>query len=175
MADYSPVRGKDVNKAYADFRGNPYYAICDRYRLRWLDVPYEPGELRVVAWRGGKRLGEKTMRTAGAPVAVRLKCDRTVLPADGGTLAWVEVDVVDAAGTRDPLATSDVTFRIEGPGRILAVSNGDARSCKSFADVSHHPLYNGKAVAVVRRERGSEGAVILTASVKGLNEGVIRW
>ena len=115
------------------------------------------------------------MRTAGAPVAVRLKSDRAVLPADGGTLAWVEVDVVDAAGTRDPLATSDVTFRIEGPGRILAVSNGDARSCKSFADVSHHPLYNGKAVAVVRRERGSEGTVILTASVKGLNEGVIRW
>ena len=173
VPDYSPVRGKDVNKAYADFRDNPYYAICDRYRLRWLDVPYEPGELRVVAWNKGMRIGEKAMRTADRPVAVRLSCDRASLPADGETLAWVEVDLVDAAGTREPLADNDVAFRLDGPGRIVAVANGDARSCKSFAETSHHPLYNGKAVAVARREKGRSGTIRLVASATGMRDGVL--
>ena len=40
----------------------------DRYRLRWNDVRYEPGELRVVVYdEQGKAAGEQTLRTAGAP------------------------------------------------------------------------------------------------------------
>src|SRR5436190_10986534 len=36
------------------------------YRLRWDDVKYEPGELRVIAYRNGRHWAEDTMRTAGA-------------------------------------------------------------------------------------------------------------
>ncbi len=39
--------------------------VRDRYALRWLDVPYEPGELKAVAYQNGHKLGSAVMRTAG--------------------------------------------------------------------------------------------------------------
>lgn len=175
VSGYPAEREWDDKKrnGYLDCRDNPYYAICDRYRLRWLDVAYEPGELKVVVWKGGVCLGERVMRTCGRPEAVRLTSSVGKLPADGETLAWVEVDLVDRFGTRDPLSKADVSFTLEGPGRIVAVSNGDAKCCKSFADVSHHPLHNGKAVVVVRRDRGVLGRLALRATFSGLRDGVL--
>jgi hypothetical protein len=41
-----------------------YYAPTYDYRLRWDDVVYEPGELKVVAYQGADEIGEATMRCA---------------------------------------------------------------------------------------------------------------
>ena len=152
-----------------EFRVNPYYYVCDKYRLRWLDVAYEPGEVRAVAYKNGVKCGETVMRTAGKPVAVRLTDDPYNAPE--AKTRFVQVDLVDAAGTRDPRAKDRVSFRIAGPGEIAAVGNGDARAHESFKAVSSHPLYYGKAVAVVRRK--GPGKIVLTASVPGLKDGVI--
>ena len=43
-------------------------ALQRRYRLMWMDVPYEPGEVKVVAYdASGKPAEEKVVRTAGKP------------------------------------------------------------------------------------------------------------
>jgi len=152
---------------------NPYYKVCEKYRLRWFDVPYEPGELKAVAYRRGKKVGEATMCTAGTKAKVQLKAESDMLPADGITYAWVEVDVVDAKGVRDPLATDVISFKLSGPGEIVAVGNGDPRSYKSFKDVSSHPLYYGKCVVVVSRKAGSTEPVVLTAIVPGLESASV--
>ncbi len=39
----------------------------ERYRLMWPDVIYEPGELKAVAYKEGKVIGEAMVRTAGEP------------------------------------------------------------------------------------------------------------
>ena len=148
---------------------NDYYDVCARYRLRWFDVPYEPGELKVVAYRGGKVLGEETVRTAGKPVEVKLT-DDPYNPA-GARTRFVQVDLVDAKGTRDPLSMARVSFRLEGPGEIAAVGNGNPKGYDSFKDTSSHPLFYGKAVAVVRRT--GSGKLTLRASVPGLKDGVL--
>ena len=46
---------------------SPYYAQTYEYRLRWNDVIYEPGELKAVAFQGGKEIGTAGVRTAGKP------------------------------------------------------------------------------------------------------------
>jgi beta-galactosidase len=147
---------------------SPYYDVCDTYRLRWLEVPYAPGELKAVAYRNGNKIGEQTMRTAGKPVAVKLSPEQSALPADGESVVFVQVDVTDAAGTRDPRATHLIRFSLSGPGEIVAVCNGNPRATDSFADVSKHPLYFGKAVAVLRRKAGTTAPVTLTAAADGL-------
>ena len=90
---------------------------------------------------------------------------RIVGNPDDSVMEFVHVDVVDERGTRHPLDSREVSFRVEGDARIVAVGNGDAMDFSSFADVSRHRLFNGKAVLYVRR--GAFGSRI-TASAPGL-------
>ena len=83
----------------------------------WKDVKFEPGEIRVVAYRGDKPVAEQTKQTAGEPAALRLT--PTVAPggwrADGSDVALVDVEVVDAQGRRCPTDQARVDFEISGP------------------------------------------------------------
>ena len=134
------------------------------YRFTWKDVRWEPGELKAVAYQGGEKIAENVVRTCGAPAAVKLSRD----PYSNGALEFVQVDVTDAKGVRDPWATNRVSFAVSGPGRILAVGNGSAHSYESFGDVSGHSLFYGKALVILRRDRGGTAPVTLTASAAGL-------
>ena len=156
-----------------DGRTNDWYRVCGKYRLMWFDTVYEPGEVKAVAYRRGEKLGESVMRTAGRPASLRLTPERADLPNDGETLAYVRVEAVDAEGRGNPLATNRVSFVISGPGRILAVGNGNPRGMDSFKDVSGHPLFFGKATAIVRRE--GEGRIVLTATADGLRPAHVRF
>ena len=158
-----------VSAEPGDWRTNRYYDICARYRFRWAEVPYEPGELRAVVRRGGMDVAADVMRTAGRPVAVRLTEDPYNAP--GSELRFVQVDLVDERGVRDPLSSARVSFSCTG-GEIAAVGNGDPRGMESFAYVKSHRLYFGKAVAAVRI--GAGGEAMLTASLEGLEDAVIR-
>ena len=148
-------------------RTNSCYRVCGKYRLMWFDTVYEPGELKAVAYRQGKRIGEAVVRTAGEPVALRLTQDY----ADG-EYAFFQVDAVDAVGVRNPLAGNRLSFSVSGPGRIVAVGNGNPRAYESFVDMSAHSLFFGKAVVVVRRE--GPGLVALTAAAEGLDAACLR-
>ncbi|MBT3290701.1 MAG: glycoside hydrolase family 2 protein, partial [Victivallales bacterium] len=58
--------------------------LLGKYRLVWSGVTYAPGELKAVAYDGkGNAVRETTVRTAGAPAAIRLTPDRANMAADG--------------------------------------------------------------------------------------------
>ena len=172
---WASIRDVVVSDCTEAFRLNPYYDVCARYRLRWFDVPYQPGELKAVAYKAGRKIGEAVVKTAEKPVAVKLTAETSELPADGRTCVFVQVDVVDAAGVRDPWAKNRVKFDLMGPGRILAVGNADPRAHEAFPKVDSHPLYFGKAVVVVRREKGASGTIVLKASVDGLKSAEVEF
>jgi len=149
---------------------NGYYDICAKYRLQWLDTVYEPGEVRAVAIRDGKPAESVVMRTAGKPVKVCLKPE-PMLTGEKDELLWTQVDVLDAQGVRNPLATDRVFFKLEGPGEILGVGNGDPRGDEPFTETASHKLFFGKAVTVIRRT--GSGDLQLTASVPGLTPATV--
>ena len=125
----------------------------DRYRLRWNDVVYEPGELKVVVYDAeGKAAGTQTLRTAGKPARLLLdvwtQADGT-LHADGDDLAFITVSLTDKNGTLIPDATDALTFSVEGAGQFRAVCNGDATSLESFTQPSMK-LFAGQLVVVVQ-------------------------
>ncbi len=138
------------------------------YRLRWDEVVYEPGELRVVAYREGRSWAESTRRTTGPAAALRLDPDRAELRGDGLDLSFVTASVVDADGLVVPRASSPITFEIvEGPAEVLATDNGDATSHVPFQSAVR-PAYNGLALAIVRPRAGQGGTIRLRASSPGL-------
>jgi beta-galactosidase len=149
-----------------------YYGAVGKYRLRWMDVPYEPGELKAVAYKGDTKLGEAVMRTAGAPAAIRLTPDRTQLAASGEDLSYILVEALDDKGVVCPLADNEIAFTVDGPARLAAVGNGDPMSLAVFTD-STHPLFFGRAVLIVRSDFGETGPVKVTASSEGLKPATV--
>ncbi|MBN2068379.1 MAG: DUF4982 domain-containing protein [Opitutales bacterium] len=153
--------------AYAEPCESDYYDVTYKYRLRWNDVTYEPGELKVVAYKDGKVLGEETVQTAGDPAQVALTADRTMLSADGADLAFITVEVTDKAGIACPTAQNKVQFSVTGPAVIAGVGNGNPQSFEPF-QVAYRNLFNGKALLIVRTQKGQSGKITVKAVSEGL-------
>ena len=138
----------------------------DRYRLRWNNVKYEPGEIKVVAYDyDGTAKGEKIIRTAGAPARIVLKADRNSISSKGEDLSFVTVSVVDKNGTPYPTATNNMKFNVSGAGKFRAACNGDATSLVAF-NSTEMPLFSGELVVVVEGLR--HGTAMLSVSADGL-------
>lgn len=142
------------------------------YRLRWNDVKYEPGELKVVAYKKGKKWAEQTLQTTGEAAQLMLKADRSVIAADGSDLSFITATVADKKGSMVPTSNNKVTFSIEGPGEIVATDNGDPASMVSFAS-KEREAYFGVVLAIVRTQKGKAGTIKITVSSPGLKTGTI--
>lgn len=144
----------------------------NRYRLMWMDVVYEPGELKVVAFNNdGTPASEKTIRTAGKPYQLKLEADKSQLEADSLDLSYVTVSVVDKDGNECPTATNQLKFEVQGKGSFKVVCNGDATSLEMF----HLPtmkLFSGKLVVTVQSAKES-GIIKLVVKGKGLKDAEI--
>ena len=144
----------------------------DRYRLRWNNVKYEPGELKVIVYdEMGKNCGEQVMKTAGKPARLQLDVWTqhsnlsplssllSPLNADGNDLAFVTVSLVDENGTFVPDAQDQLTFEVSGAGTFRAVCNGDATSLEPFTQPTMK-LFSGQLVVVVQAAR-QKGDLVL--------------
>ena len=151
----------------------------DRYRLRWNNVKYEPGEVRVVTYNQyGDKVGEDVKRTAGEPAQMKFSVEtpdhepiacmvegctdehNVLLNADGNDLAFITVSLLDKDGNECPLADDELTFEVKGAGTFKAACNGDATSLDSFTQ-PHMRLFSGKLVIVVQ-SKAQKGDIILT-------------
>jgi beta-galactosidase len=140
-----------------------------KYRIVW-DVPYAPGELKAVAYSGGRQVADSTVRTAGPAARVVLSPDRANIRADGEDLSFVTVRVEDARGTLVPDGENLVRFEISGAGQIAAVDNGNAASIEPF-QANQRKAFSGMALLVVRSKRGAPGTVRVRAVSDGLRAG----
>ena len=145
------VNGKSQGK----ISKNPAERL-DRYRLRWNNVKYEPGEIKVVIYDAqGNKAGEQTVKTAGKPAALKLEAwtqNSSLLKPNGDDLAFITVSLTDADGTLIPQADDQLTFEVTGAGSFEAVCNGDATSLESFKAPTMK-LFNGQLVVVVRSSK----------------------
>ena len=151
-------------KSQGRIKKNPKERL-DRYRLRWNNVKYEPGELKVIIFdEMGKNCGEKTVYTAGKPAQLKLDVwtQSEGLIADGEDLAFVTVSLVDKNGTLIPDAADQLTFTVKGAGTFRAVCNGDATSLEPFTKPTMK-LFNGQLVVVVQAAK-TPGDLTLTVN-----------
>jgi len=144
-----------------------YYDVTYKYRLRWNDVVYEPGELKATAYKDGNKIGQAIMRTAGEPSGLRLTPDRTKLSPTGEDLCYILVEALDEKGTFCPLAENLVRFEVDGPAEIAAVGNGNPLSLEPF-QADYRRLFHGKAMLVVRTGEGQGGRIRVSAESVGL-------
>ncbi|MBN1973996.1 MAG: DUF4982 domain-containing protein [Sedimentisphaerales bacterium] len=149
-----------------------YYNVTGLYRLMWNDVTYEPGQLKVVAYKEGKTIGEAVMKTAGQPAKLKLTPDRNVIKADGCDLSYVLVEMIDADGNLCPLADNTVNFTADGQIEIAAVGNGNPLSIEPFM-ANSRKLFYGKAMLILRSIEGKTGKATVKASCDGLPDTTV--
>ena len=137
------------------------------YRIRWDDVKYTPGELKVVVYKNGRKWATDVVRTTGPAAELTLQADRAKIAADGKDLSYVTVTVADAKGQLVPRSKNHVRFELAGPGEIVAVDNGDATSFEPF-QARERNAYNGLALVIVRANQ--PGKITLTAHSDGLKD-----
>lgn len=137
------------------------------YRFRWNEVPYEPGELKAVAYKDGKVWAEASVKTTGAPVKLKLTPDKKILKSDGEDLIFVRVSVLDADGSEVPTAEPLIKATLDGPGKIVATDNGDPTCLIPFPETTR-PAFNGLYLAIVKADRGAKGKLHFSVESDGL-------
>lgn len=140
------------------------------YRLNW-KVKYQPGELKVVAYKDGELVAEKTIVTAGEPAQIKLTSDRKVIDADGYDLSFVTVQIEDENGYFCPLADNLVEFKVEGPATIAAVGNGNAATTEPF-QANYRKAFNGKCMLILKSKKGETGVVKIEAHSDNLQYSI---
>ncbi|WP_159520687.1 glycoside hydrolase family 2 TIM barrel-domain containing protein [Sunxiuqinia indica] len=144
----------------------------ERYRLMWMDVAYEPGELKAVAYKEGKVIGEKVINTANETYSIKLTPDRNVINADGEDLSFVMVEAYDKDGNLCPLAENKIDFEVTGAGEIVAVGNGNPQSLEPYL-ANYRRLFYGKAMLIVKSIANKPGKIGIEASSAGLKTATI--
>jgi beta-galactosidase len=143
------------------------------YRLHWDDVVYQPGELRVVAYRDGRKWATDVVKTSGPAAKLLLQADRRKIQADGQDLSYITLTIADKHGVPTPRAQNLVKFEVDGPGEIVATDNGDATSFESF-QAPERKAFNGMALVVVRAKAGQPGTFRVRANSDELKEAIIK-
>lgn len=135
------------------------------YRLRWDSIRYEPGELKVVAYKNSKKWAEDIVTTTGRAEELQLEVENTHI--SNNELAFVTVKITDANGRVVPRSNNRIHFRIDGPGCIVAADNGDATDLQAFGD-NNRKAFNGYLLLIVRIKPSEKGVVNLRVNSDGL-------
>ena len=129
-------------------------------------VPYSPGELKAIAFRGGQEIASTQLETAGQMTKLVLAPDRAHIRASQDDLAYVTVQVVDEHGRPLPDAVVPVTFSVSGEGELAAVANANPKDVASFRQ-GQRSTFHGACLAVLRSS-GVPGTMVLKAEAPGL-------
>lgn len=143
----------------------------ERFRLMWNDVVYESGELKVVAYKDGQVLGERVLKTAGEPYALKLTPDRQAIKADGQDLSYILIEAFDKDGNLCPLADNRINIEVSGAGSLAGVGNGNPQSMNAFQSEAVN-LFYGKAMLIVK-SNASNGKITINAQSDGLKSAKV--
>ena len=149
----------------------------DRYRLRWNNVKYEPGEIKVVVYdKDGKQVGTKTVRTAGKASAISLTGDLGAaikpLKADGDDMTFITVNVVDKDGNLCPDADNQISVSVTGAATFKGICNGDATSLEVFTRPTMKAFHGQLVIGI--QSNGKTGDAIVKVSGKGIKAQTVK-
>ena len=143
----------------------------DRYRLRWNNVKYEPGEIKVVVYdKDGKEVGTETVKTAGMASQIQLTGDLGApikpLKADGEDITFITVNILDKNGILVPDASNQMNVSVSGAAQFKGICNGDATSLEVFTKPTMKAFHGQLVIGI--QSNGKQG----TATVKVTSQGL---
>ena len=139
--------------------------------LEW-DVPYQPGILKAIAYKNGRRITSQ-VETTGEANKIVLVSDMKNIRSDGLGASVINVSVVDKEGREVPDAGNLIRFKVKGDATIIGVGNGDPDSHeadKCLGNSWQRKLFNGKCQLIIRSGK-NPGNIEIQAQSEGLIDG----
>ncbi len=137
----------------------------EKMHLMW-PVKFEAGTLTGIGYKDGVEVMRQQVKTAGAPAAIVLTPDRSVITTGGSDLSFITVTVVDKDNVAVPYAENLIKFSVEGDGTIAGVDNGKQTSMEPFK-ADFRKAFHGKCLLVVKAGT-KEGMIRVKAYSEGL-------
>ncbi len=140
--------------------------------LEW-SVKYEPGILKAVAQKNGKKFSS-SVETTDQPFRVIAVPDQMSLLSDGKDASVINIHVVDRLGREVPDAGNLIQFSVKGDAKIIGTGNGDPSSHepdKCLENQCQRKLFNGKCQVILQAGR-TAGIVNFEAKSEGLIPGI---
>ena len=136
------------------------------------NVLYTAGKLVAHCYEGDKEIASETLITAGKPVAIKLKADRQNIKASKNDLAYIAVEIVDAAGNVVPSIDDElIKYQITGNGILAGVGNGNPRDMNSFQK-PEKKVFQGRGIVIVQ-PTGRAGSISIKAEAEGLKGSIL--
>ena len=132
--------------------------------VQW-NARYEPGVIEARAFKAGKVALTEKRETTGPTVSLRLTADRTEINADGEDVAVLKVEALDKEGRPVPTANNAIAFKIDGPGNLIGVGNGNP-NCLESDKAPRRSLFNGLAQVIIQSTK-RPGVIHIEAAKDG--------
>jgi len=156
---------------YEDFPArNSIPRTTEDLHLTWT-VPYQPGKLKAVGMKNGKEVVTEEISTTGKPAAIRLCADRKIIAADRIDIAHITCKILDAQGRVVPVADNEITFKIQGEGKIIGLDNGNPVSHEDY-QANRRKAFNGLCLVIIQ-SADKNGIIQLSATSPGLKSDSI--
>ncbi len=148
----------------------------DRYRLRWNNVKYEPGEIKVVAYdANGNEAGTEVIKTAGKADHITLTGDLGAeikpLVADGNSMTFITVNIEDKDGNLVPNADNQINVKVSGSASFKGICNGDATSLEVFTKPTMKAFHGQLVIGI--QSNGKQGNATVQVSGKGIKPATV--
>lgn len=134
------LNGKSLGKKKTD-RSTEFFAT-------W-EVPYAPGELKVVGYKGKKAVASNILKTSGETSSINIIPDRREILSNNQDLSYVTIELTDKDGNRNPKDNRLLSFEIEGEGTIVGVGNANPMSVES-CQLPQRNAWQGKCLVVIK-------------------------
>lgn len=130
------------------------------------ETEYRHGELTAISWNGPREISRDTLCSAGEAALIRITPDKQVLAADGRSLCFAVVEVVDSEGKPVPYAEIPLSAAVEGEALLQAFGSARPATEENYTSGSIR-TYHGRALAVVR-SGDRTGTAVLKVEAEGL-------
>lgn len=137
------------------------------------ELTYEPGTIEAVAMTQNRESGRFLLKSAGDAVQLVAEEEAASGLADGSDdLVFVNVRVVDAAGTTVTYDDRIIEVDVTGSAVLSALGTGRPSTTESFLD-ARCTTYHGRALIAVRRQ-DAPGRARITIRTPGLADTVLQ-
>ncbi len=143
---------------------------ADASPIKW-ELGFKPGTLKAVGKINGREAAVYETTSSAYPVAIKIEPNKTVIANEFDDAAVVLVSFVDEKGIKCPWAEKLIKFEISGPGKIIAVDNGDPQFHDSY-QASKCRTFHGECMVVVAATADS-GDIMLKATCRGIESSSV--